>query len=119
MEQNISEKEFELKWNKTLDLLTERFGEKPDLSVILFLIGVQELGKLKKKFTKDQKVEIMHIAICTLLEQYGFYKYIGNDEDGWPHFEATDKLPFLTPLQQSKFVREAIVDYFEASEFLT
>jgi hypothetical protein len=107
------DKNFELRWNNVLKLIEERFGEKPDITVVLFLIGVQELGKIKKKFSKDQKIEIMHVAVCTLLMQYGFYKFIGRDEEGCPHFEATEKLPFLAPLQQSKFIREAIVDYFE------
>jgi len=107
------DKDFEARWKNVLKLIEEKFGEKPDITIILFLIGVQELGKIKKKFSKDQKVEIMHIAVCTLLMQYGFYNFVGRDEEGWPHFEATEKLPFLAPLQQSKLIREAIVDYFD------
>jgi hypothetical protein len=108
----MSEKEFEEKWNEVLVQAEQTFGEKPDIPALLFLIGVQELGKFGKKLTKDQKVDVMHVAICTLLSQYGFYEFEGRDAEGWPHFRETDKLPQLNALQQSKFIREAIVDYF-------
>ena len=54
----------------------------------------------------------MHVAICTLLTQYGYYELEGLDADGWPHWKATDKLPFLKPLQQNHLMRQAIVEYF-------
>jgi hypothetical protein len=41
-------------WNLEAKLV-ERFGKKPDLESILFLIGIQELGGTKDKFTKEQK----------------------------------------------------------------
>lgn len=104
---------FEARWQNVLKMFESFFGEKPEISNILFIIGLQESGLTKKKFTKDQKIDIMHIAVCSLLQQYGYYQFAGRDSEGWPHFEATDKLPYLNALQQSKLIREAIVDYFE------
>ena len=49
--------------------MVERFGKKPDLEAILFLIGMQEYGQLKDKFTKEQKQDLMHVAVCLLLSQ--------------------------------------------------
>lgn len=99
-------------WKNTLLKLEGRFGPELDVQGILFLIGVQELGKGKKKFSKDQKLEVMHIAICTLLMPYGYYEFAGNDEEGWPHFKPTAKLPHLKPMQQEQLMKEAIVEYF-------
>jgi hypothetical protein len=98
-------------WKLAVARIEEIFGPGLDVQGILFLIGVQELGKGRKKFSKDQKLEVMHIAICTLLMPYGYYEFAGNDEEGWPHFKATSKLPHLKPMQQEELMKEAIVEY--------
>ena len=61
----------------------ERFGKKPDLESVLFLIGIQELGDIRKKFSKEQKQDLMHIAVCTVFSTSGYYELSGADEDGW------------------------------------
>lgn len=109
---NDSEKEFHVKWAALIKRLGEQFGEDLDYDGIIFLIGIQELGKGSLKLKKDEKLEIMHVAVCSLLSQYNYYKFIGYDEDGWPHFEATEQLPHLSSLQQHKLIKEAIINYF-------
>lgn len=101
----------ELKYRETLKKLEPEFGPM-DLQSTLFLIGVQELGKGYQKFKKDDKVNLIHIAICTLLEPHGYYSYLGVDEDGWPHFENVSNLPPLDEKQQEQLIKEAIIDYF-------
>lgn len=96
--------------------LAKQFGEDIDLQAILFLIGIQELGKGKIKLSKNEKLDVMHIAICTLLEPYGYYEFEGNDPEGWPHWKVNDKLPPLKPAQQQLLITQAIVDYFKTNE---
>ncbi len=105
------------KWQILLSKLKERFGEEPDYTAILFTIGLQELGKPHKKYSKDEKIAIMHIAVCTLLEPYKIYEYIGKDKDGWPHWKLNHELPPLSDAQQNKLINEAITDYFEKHNF--
>jgi hypothetical protein len=100
-------------WREAVAKMETLFGPGLDVQGILFLIGVQELGKGKRKFSKDQKLEVMHIAICTLLTPYGYYEFEGNDEEGWPHFKPTSKLPHLKPMQQELLMKEAIVEYMK------
>jgi hypothetical protein len=100
------------KWRKVEELTKERFGEILDVQDIVFIIGLQELGLPLKKTTKQQKVEIMHIGICALLSPYGYYEFVGKDDEGWPHFENVKKLPALRPLEQEKLMKQAIIDYF-------
>jgi hypothetical protein len=102
----------EQKWKALLQELCTDFGDELDIQAVLFIIGLQELGFNHRKFTKDQKVDIMHIAICTLLKPYGYYNYIGRDDDQWPHYEPTDKLPHLKPGQQLHLMKESIITYF-------
>jgi hypothetical protein len=105
--------ELNMKWKQLLLQLTEQFGEEPDLQTILFLIGVNELGKGAREFTKGEKMDLMHVATCSLLSQYGFYLYEGLDNEGWPHYTLVEKLPALKIGQQEDLLREAIVNYFE------
>ncbi|MBL7932062.1 MAG: hypothetical protein JNL60_09170 [Bacteroidia bacterium] len=100
-------------WQILQEKLKERFGTEMDYDTILFVIGLQELSKPFKKYKKDEKLEIMHIAICTLLEPYGFYEFEGRDKDGWPHWKIKEQIPFLDAKQQNKLIIDAIIDYFK------
>lgn len=104
-------------WKALQKKLEERFGNEMDYDAILFLIGLQELGKIHQPFKKDEKLEVMHIAICTLLEPFGFYEYKGRDEEGWPHWELKENLPFLDSKQQNNLMTDAIVEYFKKEDF--
>lgn len=108
------------RWEKLVDILSNQFsqGEDLDLDAIIFLIGVQELGKLHREFKKDEKVNLMHIAICRLLEPYGFYEFDFFDEEGWPHYKVKEQLPSLKAGEQSVLMKEAIVNYFIEKEFI-
>jgi len=98
--------------------LTERFGTPMDFDAILFTIGLQELNKPFKKYKKDEKVDVMHVAICTLLEPFGFYEYKGIDEEGWPHWELKENLPHLEAKQQNKLIIDSIIDCFKKNDFI-
>lgn len=104
----------EIKFRELLSELNKTFGGGLDVQSILFLIGVQELGKGYKKFSKREKTELMHVAVCTVLEPYGYYKGIGRDKDNWPHFEFLKELPPLDERQQQHLMKEAILAYFKA-----
>ncbi|MDA9564084.1 hypothetical protein N9R81_05375 [Flavobacteriales bacterium] len=100
-------------WEKLTQNISDKFGMDADLEAILFLIGIQEYGKIPEKLAKDQKMEMMHIAICSLLSEYGYYTYIGNDKDGWPHWDRNKKLPNLSDEEQDKLIKESILNYFQ------
>lgn len=106
------EKTLEQEWSAVVSLLENRFGEGLDLQAILFLIGLQELGQSYQKLNKNQKVDVIHIGVCALLSQWGYYSFEGLDADGWPHWKETDKLPSLSAKQQDSLIKEAIVTYF-------
>lgn len=88
------------------------------METILFLIGVQELGDLRDKFTKEQKQDLMHVAVCTLFSQSGFYEIEGIDEDGWPHFRQLKALPEMNLIEQENFMKDHVLLYFTNNGFL-
>lgn len=53
-------------WKKVELFFEENFHTERNTPVetMLFLIGVQELGSGKQKYSKDDKVNLIHIAVC-------------------------------------------------------
>ena len=106
--------ELERKWHKLLGKVEEMLGKKPkDINGVLFLIGVQELGKGFQHFSKEEKQDLMHIAICKVLSLSGFYELEGIDQQGWPHWKLIKKLPHFDLLEQEKLLKMHIIDYFD------
>lgn len=115
METSFSRNELlKTRWENLTQQLTDQFSDAAaiDIEGILYLIGVQELGQLHKRFKKDDNVNLIHIGICTVLEPLGFYAFDYYDLEGWPHFKLLEPLPALKPGEQSLMMKEAIVDYF-------
>jgi hypothetical protein len=108
------------RWDKVVQLLSNQFaeGDVLDLDAIIYLIGVQELGKVHQTFKKDEKLNLMHIAICRLLEPYGYYEFDYVDKEGWPHYKVKEELPTLKAGEQSVLMKEAIVNYFLEREVI-
>jgi len=101
-------------WQELLNELEKNFGKKPkDLNGVLFIIGVQELGKGAKNFSKEEKQDLMHIAICKVLSLAGYYELEGIDESGWPHWKLIKKLPHFDLLEQEKLLKMLVIEYFE------
>jgi hypothetical protein len=106
--------DIQLRWWKLEEKFINKFGKKPDVEAILFLIGIQEIGNFKKKFSKEQKQDLMHVAVCSLLAQSGYYKIEAHDSDGWPHFVQLKPLPKYNMIEQENFLKDHILLYFEA-----
>jgi len=102
------------RWEQVKLNVSEQFGggEIVDVDTIIYLIGIQELGQGYRDFQKDEKMNLMHIAICKLLEPLGYYTFDAIDTDGWPHYTVKKELPFLKPGEQSILMKKAIVEYF-------
>ena len=109
--------DLQTRWWDLEGRLLERFGKKPDIEAILFLIGIQEYGVLKEKYTKEQKQDLMHVAICSLFAQSGYYEVDGVDEEGWPHFRQLKELPVMNMIEQENFIKDHVLLYFETHDF--
>ncbi|MBS1558288.1 MAG: hypothetical protein JST69_06125 [Bacteroidetes bacterium] len=104
----------ERQWQALLTTLETILQKKPkDLNGVLFLIGVHELGKGARSFSKEEKQDLMHIAICKVLSLAGYYILDGLDAQGWPHWKLIKKLPHFDLLEQEKLLKMHILEYFE------
>ena len=106
--------DLERHWQSLIGLIEKSLGKKPkDLNGVLFTIGVQELGRGAKFFSKEEKQDLMHIAICKVLSLSGYYELEGTDKDGWPHWKLVKKLPHFDLLEQEKLLKFHVIEYFE------
>lgn len=114
--QNIEE-DLQVRWLKLRIKLKERFGIKPDMNGVLLLIGIQELGRGPGSFSKEEKQDLMHIAICRLLSAGGYYKLDGLDEDGWPHYSQLKPTPGNNMIEQENLLKDYALLYFAEQGF--
>ncbi len=111
-------------WELDFELLRVRHEVKdamqrdtlPDLNTLLFLIGIQELGRWKRSFTKEEKQDLMHIAVCRLLAYDGYYEFVGRDADGWPHWRQVRDIHLMPLPDQERLLKEKIIQYFKDLE---
>jgi len=106
--------DLERKWQGLLREIEKLLEKKPkDLNAVLFIIGMQELGKGPRLFSKEEKQDLMHIAICKVLSLAGYYELEGEDAEGWPHWKLIKKLPHFDLLEQEKLLKMHVLEYFE------
>ena len=106
--------ELDRKWGRLITELERMVGKRPkDMNGVLFLIGVQELGRGKLNFTKEEKQDLMHIAICKVMSYTGYYELEGVDSEGWPHWKLIKKLPHFDLPEQEKLLKIQVLEYFQ------
>ena len=111
---DIEDQPLDVQWEHLLDKLENMIGKKPgDLNGVLFLIGVQELGQGAKRFTKEQKQDLMHIGICEVLRLSGYYNLEYRDQEGWPHYKLNRALPPGDLIKQEVLLKMHVIEYFK------
>ena len=112
---DIEDQPLEMQWEYLLQSLEDLVGKRPaDLNGVLFLIGVQELGQGAKRFTKEQKQDLMHIGICKVLSLSSYYIYEHTDKDGWPHYILNRALPQGGIEKQEALLKMHVIEYFKS-----
>lgn len=109
---------FDFEWLKVRHQVKDVMQQQnlPTLQIMLFLIGIQELGIWKEEFTKEEKQDLMHIGVCAILADEGYYKFEGRDEQGWPHFIEIKSIEKQSVEEQERFLKMAVIQYFNKRE---
>lgn len=102
-------------WKAALSKFEAIFGPDMTMDALLFVIGVQELGQGPRVYSKDEKMNLAHLAVCKLLSQFGYYHFSHFDNDKWPHYERAGNLPELSKKEQEKLLKQAIINYSETN----
>ena len=101
------------KWDALVLKIERQFDDEINLKAILYLIGVQELNMGIKRFGREEKVDILHVAVCKILTLFGYYKFDRVDEDGWPHWIELKALKNLDDAKQGLLMKEAIIKHLD------
>ena len=111
--------QYDFEWLKIRHFLKDKFSKEeiPDLNAVLFLIGIQTLGRWKKEFTKEEKQDLMHIAICEITQDDGHYSFKGRDHDGWPHYVALEPIEKKGVKEQEQYLIRKIIAYFAREKY--
>ncbi len=116
--QQMDDWQMDFEWlrlrHQVKDLL--KHDQLPNLNSLLLLIGIQELGRWKSEFTKEEKQDLMHIAACQLLSYEGYYEFEGRDADGWPHYKMLKPLRLKGVKEQEVLLKKQIIKYFKERE---
>ena len=106
--------QLDFEWLRVRHWVKDRFtrGELPDLNAVLFLIGMQELGRREGKFTKEEKQDLMHLAVCHLLSEDGYFEFEGMDADGWPHWKPLIPMDVKGLAAQEALLQRKVIEYF-------
>ncbi len=107
--------QLDFEWLRIRHFVKDTLGrdELPDMNAMLFLVGIQELGYWPESFTKEQKQDLMHIAVCRLLSSRGYFEFEGLDDEGWPHWKLVKPIDALSKDAQENLLKEMIIKYFE------
>ena len=104
-------KSLDKKWESLIERLEKQFLDEVSLKGILYLIGIQELNFGLKQFNREEKINVLHVATCKLLSNYGYYKFDSIDKDGWPHYTEIKALQNLSEKDQENLIKKAILNY--------
>lgn len=74
------------------------------------------IGSMEAEFSKEEKQDLMHIAVCRLLAYDGYFEFAGRDEDGWPHYRQVLEMPAQNTISQEKMLKTYAVKYFKEWE---
>lgn len=109
---------FDERWAAVQSALKKRFDKETDVKGALFIIGLREWGKKKKKISKEEKQDMMNLAACKILTNEGYFEVQHLDAEGWPVWKQTKALPVMNAKEQEKFIMEHIITYFEEEKLL-
>ena len=103
--------DLEKEWGRLIVRLEKQFDSEINLKGVLYLIGVQELNFGSYKFDRNEKLNVLHVAVCKILVPYGYFVFEKIDEEGWPHYKEKKALKNLSNIEQKNLIKKAIIKY--------
>ena len=100
-------------WKELCDHLGKQFNIDIDLNGVLFLVGIRERGLSFQRFSKDEKMSLIHLGSCTLYQEMGLIEKTGTDKDGWPIFAQKALAPTIAEERKHKVLQDCAVRYFQ------
>jgi hypothetical protein len=112
------EDELDQQWLQLLNKLAEKHTIKPDMDGVLLLIGIRESGLPQKEFTTYEKINLVQMAVCTVLVPARYYELFWVEDSGWPHYKQLVREPEMSPQQRQDFLKPYIIQYAQKNKMI-
>ena len=106
------------KWKAVIAFLETRFDKEMDIKAILFILGIQSLGRPSDEFSKEEKMDLMNLGFCEIAALSGFFVKADEDKDGWPIWNQAKALPKMSTKEQEQFIKAHVIKYFESEALI-
>lgn len=106
-------------WINLSKFWEEKFGKSLSIQAALWVISMQEYPRLHTKYSSPDAVvkeDLLHLAVCFILEIQGFCVFENLDNDGWPRYSSIAKFENLSLKEQETILARGIVCYFDNYE---
>ena len=103
------------KWDELVKKIEGNFDSGINIKGILYLIGIQELNLGVQQVPRDEKLNVLHIAVCKILAPYGYYVFDRVDKEGWPHYTPLKPFESLSESDQEVLIKKGIIKYLNES----
>ncbi|MGL4346942.1 MAG: hypothetical protein ACRCR9_02515 [Chitinophagaceae bacterium] len=107
----MSSSDIQKQWEKVLSQFSNHTKNPITIEGLLLLIGIQEFNILKDNYSKEEKIDLIHIGMCCILENDGYYQFSHYDKDKWPHYNTLKPLPEMNHDTEDLFIKEKIIAY--------
>lgn len=112
------ENDIQQRWLKLETTFQEKFGVLPLVDDILLYIGVRESGLPSKEFTPYEKINLVQMAVCTVLAPARYYELMWVEDTGFPHFKQLAREPEMSALEREDFLKPHILLYAEKNKLV-
>ena len=114
----LPDNDLQQNWLQLESALTERLGEKLTPDDVLLFIGVREAGVPPKEFTEREKIELVQVAISTILVPAKYYELLWVEDTGWPHFKQLQPIKEMNAKDKEFFYKKYILLYAEKNKVI-
>lgn len=105
----LSPEDLQQQWLIFESRLTEKLGQQPDFDAILLFVGIKEACLPPKKLSETEKINLMQMAVCTVLVPARYYELFWVEDSGWPHYTQLQRLPEMTASAKEVFLKPYIL----------
>jgi hypothetical protein len=98
--------------------MAHRLGKTPDLDDVLILVGIKEAGLPPKQFTEAEKINLIQMAICTILVPADYYELFWVEDSGWPHYKQLERVPEMAIPERDNFLKPFVLLYHQRNKLI-
>jgi len=114
----LPDDELQQSWLTLETVLAQQLGKIPVMDDILIHIGIREAGLPPRQFTEIEKINLIQMAISTVLVLAGYYELFWVEDSGWPHYKQLQRVPEMSLPERNKFLQPFVMMYAKKNKLV-